>query len=539
MSLIGIDFGNRFGVVAAAKKSGVDVLENERGHRQTPNMVWYPSGEAVSSSQKQRCVGERAATNFSRNAANTVTNVKRWLGVSSIKNAADEKEQSRLTCSIEDFGPADESRKQTVLFNVGGRKLCPEQVAATYLLHLKQIGEKNLQMPVQDVVLSVPGWWNQRQRQALLDSASIAGLNVKRLLNEHTAVALTYGIERTDLHPTKARKVLFVDMGHSCTTAQVVAFVKGKMTVLGVGFDPCLGGRDFDEAIADFVAKDIKEQYGIEVHGNPRLWQRVLTACEKQVKYPMGGGNPRASLTIDEIDDDTDYEVVIERELFNNLIDPLVEHISIPVLNAMKQAGIHFKDLSSVEIVGGGMRLLRCQEYLSQKILNGFKLSRTMNMEEGVAQGCAYMCAILSSRMDPFQVIDKSYYPISFKWMPLGDEEWQEETHVVFKRETSIPDETRFKFVCEKGIRLCAFYSNPSEIPCHCPGDDGWIGTYVVSFDESTKPSTPQKIHIHFALDGNGLFSVVGAEPCEPAKKESKKEFCGQQKDFGPVRRRD
>jgi len=531
MSVIGIDFGNKCGVVAVARKGGIDILDNESGNRQTPNMVGYPvsGGMASTVSQKKRSVGETAQSNFNRNMKNTVINVKRWLGVPSVESAIDKADLGRSTCPIIDSepesNPENQRRLQTVLFKVGSHALRPEQVAAVFLSHLKQIGEKHTQKPVRDVVLSVPGWWSERQRRALLDAASIAGLNVLRLLNEHAAVALTYGLVKTDLpeESAGARKVLFVDMGHSCTTAQVVAFVKGKMTVQGLAFDPTLGGRNFDEAVATFVAADATKKLRAEfdLRESPRSWQRILAACEKQVKRVLSAGTPRANLSIDNLANDMDYNVVIQREDFVKLVQPLVERMAAPVKAAMEQAKVEPKDLYSVEIVGGGMRLPLCQEYLSQ-LLGGRELSRTINMEEGVAKGCAWMCAMLSPlfHVKAFDVVDISPYPIRIGWKNIDDTAMEDDekkkstgSAIIISKNNTLPAPKSVTFSRKQGIQMTAYYENPQTTPC-C--NDGWVGTYSIpEIPATTKPEVKPKLIVHAELNINGLFSVVSAETNE------------------------
>jgi len=531
MSVIGIDFGNKCGVIAVARKGGIDILDNESGNRQTPNMVGYPGGMASSVSQKKRAVGETAQTNFNRNMKNTIINVKRWLGVPNVAAAIDKEDVNRSTCPIIDSeplsNPDDQRRLQTVLFKAGSHTLRPEQVAAVVLSHLKQIGEKHTQKPVRDVVLSVPGWWSERQRRALLDAASIAGLNVLRLFNEHAAVALTYGLVKTDLpeESAGARKVLFVDMGHCTTTAQVVEFVKGKMSVKGLAFDPTLGGRNFDEAVAAHVAADATKKLRAEfdLRESPRSWQRILAACEKQVKRVISAGTPRANLSIDNLANDMDYNVVIQREEFVKLVQPLVDRIAIPVQSAMQQAKVEAKDLYSVEIVGGGMRLPICQEFLSQ-LLGGRELSRTINMEEGVAKGCAWMCAMLSPlfHVKPFDVIDISPYPIRIKWGNIDDSSMDDEekkkssgSAIIVSRNNVIPAPKSITFSRKQGIRMDAFYDSPQTTPCGLAGE-GWIGTYTIpEIPPTTKPEVKPKLIVHAELSINGLLGMISAETNE------------------------
>ena len=532
MSVVGIDFGNKSGVIAVARKGGIDILENESGNRQTPNMVGFPAPGATSLAQKRRAVGEMAQTNFNRNMKNTAVDVKRWLGVPCISAAFDANDAARLTCPLVDSPPEStpeaQRRLQTVMYKVGAHTLRPEQVAAVFLAHLKSISEKHTGKPCRDVVLSVPGWWTERQRRALLDAASIAGLNVLRLMNEHAAVALTYGLVKADLpeDPAAARKVLFVDMGHSSTTAQVVAFSKGRMVVQGVAYDPCLGGRNFDEAVAAKIADDATKKLRAEydLRDSPRAWQRILAACEKQVKRVISAGTPRATLAIDNLANDMDYNVVIQRDEFLALVKPLVERIATPVQLAMEHAKVTPQDLYSIEVVGGGMRLPCCQEFLSQ-LMGGRPLSRTINMEEGVAKGCAWMCAMLSPlfHVKPFEVVDITPYAIRLAWEPIApapaaDPQQPKEgtgNAIVMQEYIPLTAPMSVSFKRNDGIRITAFYDDPVRTP-YCPNHDGWIGTYTIpTIPPASKPDIKPKLVVHAQLDIHGLFSVTSAETNE------------------------
>jgi len=198
MSVVGIDFGNRNGVVAVARRGGIDVVDNEASNRTTPTMVVF--------GERQRLAGEAAAMNFLRNVRSSVAGVKRLLGAR-WGDPAIAKELARQTCPVVELPLNGDNAEYTgsrigLKLNPAGEPLTPEQSAAIVLGNLKQHAERATQSTVRDVVISVPGWWGERQRRAMLDAAAIAGLNVLRLLNEHTAAALAYGIYKTDLHET-------------------------------------------------------------------------------------------------------------------------------------------------------------------------------------------------------------------------------------------------------------------------------------------------------------------------------------------------
>lgn len=254
MSVVGFDFGNLNSVVAVARKRGIDVLQNEVGHRMTPSQVAF--------SGKQRFIGNEAAAQTQSNPKNSISNLKRFIG-----RPADDPtlpvESNFITYKIVPgargyAGIQVSYDDKTELFQ-------PEQIAGALFQKLKGIAEGGLEgTKVTDCVIGVPAWWTDVQRRALLDAANIAGLNVLRLINETTAVALQYGILKP-LPKDQELKCLFVDVGHSTTQVSLVSFTEGKLTVLGTAADRNLGGRDFDELLVTHFKNYIKEKYKMDV----------------------------------------------------------------------------------------------------------------------------------------------------------------------------------------------------------------------------------------------------------------------------------
>jgi len=308
-------------------------------------------------------------------------------------------------------------------------------------------------------------------------------------------------------------KVLFVDMGDSCTTADVVSFVKNKITVEGLAFDPRLGGRNFDEAIADFVVKDAKVKnptVEFSPSENSRLWARIIDACDKQVKRILSTSCPSANLSI--VDDicDIDYSIEINRDKFLELIKPLLENLMNTVKKALVMARVKPKDLFSVEIVGGGMLLPACQEHLSKSL--HVMLSNTMNNEEGVAKGCAYMCAKLSENIrveSDFVIEDIFPYEIDFL---------VEETKIPgVKLHSVFPKGFYHHLPYMESCRIEVYY-NKKEKPVCCSAGQEWIGSYSIPKVPSLTRSTnwidcvqDQWIDCAYLVDGNGLFSIYQA----------------------------
>ena len=264
MSVVGFDFGNLNSVIAVARKRGIDVLQNEVGHRMTPSQVAF--------SGKQRFIGNEAAAQTQSNPKNSIAGMKRLIGLK-----ADDPnvpiEQAFITCKI--VSGANNNAAVQVNYDDKAEVFSPEQIVGALFQKLKGTAEAGLDgTKVADCVIGVPSWWTDVQRRALLDAASVAGLNVLRLINETTAVALQYGILKP-LNKDQELKCLFFDVGHSSTQVSLVSFTEGKLSVLATAADRNLGGRDFDNLLVEHFKNYIKEKYKMDVSTEVKAMQKL------------------------------------------------------------------------------------------------------------------------------------------------------------------------------------------------------------------------------------------------------------------------
>jgi len=229
-------------------------------------------------------------------------------------------------------------------------------ITAMLLNNLKGIAERGTGKPCKDVVISVPGFWTEHQRQAMLDAAVIANLNPLRLLNDHTASALQYGIYKKELSDTEPIRVMFVDIGESNTTVSIVEFLKGKLKVLAVAFDRTLGGRCFDQVLVDHFAKEFQEKYKIDIKRNQRALIRLQVVCEKLKK--VLNTVPEAPINIDSIMNDVDVRGMMKRADYEAMVQPLLERLLVTVKQALSDFGQEPDKLFAVEITGGATRYL-------------------------------------------------------------------------------------------------------------------------------------------------------------------------------------
>ncbi|KAJ3098342.1 adenyl-nucleotide exchange factor sse1 [Phlyctochytrium planicorne] len=416
MSVVGIDFGNLNTVVAVARNRGIDVITNEVSNRATPSLVSF--------GDKQRYLGESAKTQEISNFKSTVSALKRLIGRPFDDPDVMQVEQKFVNAKIVK-GERGEAAAE-VIFQGESRVFTFTQLTAMFLAHVKDFTSKETKAPVSDVVISVPGWFTDRQRRALLNAAEIAGLNVLRLLNELTASALGYGITKLDLpDPTvnpdiKPRTVLFFDLGHSSLQVAVVQFVKGKLVVKGTAFDRNLGGRDFDEVLVDYYVKEFDAKYKMDIRSNGKALFRLAQGCEKVKK--VLSANAVTMLNIECLADDKDVSAQVQRSEFMDWVQPLMGRLQAPIDEALRVAGIKPEEVDFVELVGGSTRVPAVKEFLAKYFggsLDGEnKLSTTLNQDEAIARGCALQCAIISPafKVRDFSVQDWNSYPIFLSW---------------------------------------------------------------------------------------------------------------------------
>ncbi|XP_058094167.1 heat shock 70 kDa protein 16 isoform X2 [Magnolia sinica] len=381
MSVVGFDIANDRCVVAAARQRGIDVLLNEESNRETPAVVSF--------GEKQRFVGATGAASLMMNPKSTISQIKRLIGLN-YREPSVQDELRRLPFATSE-GP-DGVVLVHVQYMGGTHVFTPVQILAMLLSHLKQVAEKSLEVPVTDCVIGIPSYFTDGQRRAYLSAAAIAGLKPLRLLHDSTAIALGYGIYRSDFGTAGPTYIAFVDIGHCDTQVSVVAFEVGQMKIVSHAFDPSLGGRDFDEVLFHHFAAEFKEKYAIDVLRNARASIRLRAACEKLKK--VLSANAEAPINIECLMDEKDVKGLIKREEFEKLSLSLLERISRPCKKALAETGLSVEKIHSVELVGSGSRIPAIARMVSS--LFNREPGRTVNASECVAHGCALQCAMLS-----------------------------------------------------------------------------------------------------------------------------------------------
>ncbi|PGH17153.1 hypothetical protein AJ79_01291 [Helicocarpus griseus UAMH5409] len=513
MSVVGIDFGSQSTKVGVARNKGIDIITNEVSNRSTPSLVGF--------GPKSRYIGETAKTQEISNLKNTVSSLRRLAG-RSFKDPDVQVEQEYNTATLVDIN-GEAGAEVSYL----GKKeqFTATQLVAMYLTKIKTTTSAELRLPVADVVLSVPPWFTDAQRRALLDACDIAGLTCLRLVNDSTAIALGWGITKFDL-PTpeeKPRRVCFVDIGYSDYTCSIVEFRKGELNVKATTYDRHFGGRNFDKALVDHFANEFKEKYKIDIRTNVKAWTRTLAAAEKLKK--ILSANASAPISIESLMNDIDVRAFVKREELEEMVKPLLDRITVPLEQALAEAKLKVEDIDSIEMVGGCTRV----PIIKEKISNFFgkPLSFTMNQDEAVARGCAFSCAILSPvfRVRDFAVHDIVNYPIEFTWEQAPEIPDEATSLTVFNKGNVMPSTKILTFYRKQPFDIEARYAKPEGLPGKA---NPWIGRF------SVKGVTPgpdgdfatcklrARLNLHGVLNIESGYYVEDVEVEEPIPEEKK-----------------
>lgn len=496
MSVVGIDIGNENCVTAVVKQRGIDVLLNEESKRETPAVVCF--------GEKQRFLGSAASASAMMHPKSTVSQVKRLIG----RKFTEPEVQHDLRMLPFETSEGPDGGILIHLKYLGGTHIfTPVQITAMLFAHLRDIIEKNLEMPISDCVIGIPSYFTDLQRRLYLDAATVAGLKPLRLMHDCTATALSYGIYKTDFSNSGPTYVAFVDIGHCDTQVSIVSFEAGHMTLQSHTFDRSLGGRDFDEVLFSHFAAQFKEQYRIDVYSNVKACIRLRAACEKLKK--VLSANAEAPLNIECLMDEKDVKGFIKREEFEMLASGLLERIRVPCSKALADAGLTSKEIHSVELVGSGSRI----PAIARVLASLFKVEprRTLNASECVARGCALQCAMLSPifRVREYEVQDIIPFTIGF----LSDESpiGTGSNGILFPKGQPIPSAKVLTLRRSSVFHLEALYADPSELPA---GASPKISCFRIGPFQGSR-SEKARVKVKVELDLHGIVSVVSARVME------------------------
>ena len=519
MAVVGIDFGTATFTVAQAAglrnagRGGISIVLNEGTSRFTPSLVTFH--------ENKRHIGQLAAPLKRAQFKKTITNIKRLLGRKyRDPGVADELKR----CFFETIEMDDGEIGCVVEHNGKGCTFTPTQILAMQFTNILSFTQKWSSKPQCDFVCSVPSYFGMPQRLALRDAATIAGVSVLRLINEGTSAALSYGIFKQDIDEKKPQHVMFVDMGYAQYTVTVVSFVKSGLHVVGCASDPNLGGRNFDEGIAQVLADEFLKQTNVDLRtiASKKGWIKLLEASEKLKKTLTPFGVNEAQCSLECLYQEYDFRGRVTQKDFDAMFDWMRAKISPPIQEALRQAKLTPADIDSVQLLGGSTRVGLVRKEIAKAMgtpmdKQNYGLSCTLNPDECVARGAALQCAIMSPllRVRPYFIKSCISHPIRIKWLqpsPSGDAPRPQNINL-FKAGDSFPAWKRVTFKRNDSFVINAEYSGKQ--------NTGLVGSFEVSGHEDMKEMEVPKIKVNIAYNADGIFNIQSAhfmkeKPPEP-----------------------
>ncbi|XP_055873443.1 heat shock 70 kDa protein-like [Biomphalaria glabrata] len=416
---VGIDLGTTYSCVAVLQNGRVEVIPNELGYRVTPSYVAFTDTE--------RLVGNAAKNQAAMNPKNTIFDVKRIIG----RKFMDETVQKDIRFWPFKVQNVNNHIKIKVEYKGRTKSFTPEEISSMVLMKMKETAETYLNQKVKDVVITVPAYFNELQKQATKDAGTIAGLNVLRIINEPTAAALAYGLDKG----TQIKKnILVFDFGGGTLDVSIVAISEGsEYEVKATAGDTHLGGADLDNKIAAHFVGEFKREYSEDISESPRALRRMLTACE-QAKIILSCRN-ETCINVEALFEGIDFSTKFTRARFEVVCADLLSSILNPVERALADAKLDKSEIDEVVLAGGSTRIPKVQNLLSE-FFDGKQLNKSINPDEAIAYGAALQAAKLTGNMDNLvkDIILKDITPLS-----LGIEVQGKLMSEIVKRGTTIP----------------------------------------------------------------------------------------------------
>jgi len=495
LDCIGIDLGTTYSCVGVFKDGRVEIIPNSDGGRTTPSWVSF-----VQTGDGERLVGAPAKLQAAANAANTVNDAKRIIG-RSFEDTGLQNDIKRLTYKV----VQDDDTKPRIVVTVQGqeRKFRAEQISAMVLESLKKASETYLGGPVTKAVITVPAHFNDAQRQATKDAGAIAGLEVLRIINEPTAAALAYGLDKAQSKAGESRKVLIFDLGGGTFDVSVLAMEEGIFEVKATGGDTRLGGEDFDHSVMQFLLKEFKKKNpGAEI--GDRAQRRLLAAAEK-AKCTLSV-TTSAEVEVESFAGGVDFQATLSRAKFESLNQKEFERCMDTVKAVLKDASTEKSQIDDVVLVGGSTRIPKIRALLSD-FFGGKELCSSINPDEAVAYGAAVQGGILSGEggAETSDLLLLDVTPLT-----LGIETEGGVLTKLIERNTVIPTKKTDSFTTtsdNQAVVNIAVYEGERAMVKDCHK----LGQFDITNIPPASRGTPQ-IDVTFEIDANGILVVSALE---------------------------